>query len=83
MRLIVLISLVFALSGPLAAQERAQISVTGTGRVEAAPDMATLTLGVIHQAKTAAAAMDQVSGDVAAVLAQLAAAGIEGRDIQT
>ena len=30
-----------------------QISVTGEGQSEAQPDMATITLGVTHQAKTA------------------------------
>ena len=36
-----------------------QISVTGEGIVHAVPDMATITLGVSHQAQQAAAAMEQ------------------------
>ncbi|MEX5727080.1 uncharacterized protein Ga0609869_000433 [Rhodovulum iodosum] len=56
------------------------LRVTGEGKVAAAPDMATLTLGVTHQARTAAAAMDQVSTQTAAVLARLRAAGIAERD---
>jgi uncharacterized protein YggE len=60
-----------------------QITVTGEGRVDRAPDLATISLGVTTQGDTAAAAMAANSEGVAAVLANLAAAGIEPRDIQT
>ncbi len=59
------------------------ISVTGEGRVEAAPDMATVALGVQTDALTAAAAMAENSAKLAAVIDRLKAAGIEPRDIQT
>lgn len=62
---------------------RPQISVTGEGRVDGAPDMATISLGVTTQDKTAGAAMAANSDGVAAVLANLTAAGIAARDIQT
>ncbi len=60
-----------------------QITVTGEGRVDRAPDLATISLGVTTQGATAAMAMAANSDGVAAVLANLAAAGVEPRDIQT
>lgn len=63
--------------------EVARITVTGEGRVAAVPDMATVSLGVSAQAETAKAAMDRTSDGVAALLVQLAAAGVEDRDIHT
>ncbi len=73
------------LPGALAAQvvEPPQIRVSGEGRVEVAPDMATLMLGATAEAETAADAMSQTSEQVRAVLERLTAAGIEERDIQT
>ncbi len=61
----------------------AVISVTGEGRVEAPPDMATVSLGVQTDADTAAGAMAENSARLAAVIERLKAAGIEPRDIQT
>jgi uncharacterized protein YggE len=61
----------------------AVISVTGEGRVEAPPDMATVSLGVQTDADTAAAAMAENSARLVAVIERLKAAGIEPRDIQT
>lgn len=58
------------------------IAVTGEGRVEGAPDMATVTLGVTTQDKTAAA-LAANSEAVARVLARLSEAGIAPADIQT
>jgi uncharacterized protein len=60
-----------------------RITVTAEGRVESAPDMATITLGVQTQAKTAAAALAENSARLAAVLGRLKAAGIAERDLQT
>lgn len=60
-----------------------RITVAGEGRVEAAPDMATITLGVTHEAKEARAAMRATSEAVARVLERLAAMGIAPRDLQT
>jgi hypothetical protein len=59
------------------------IAVTGEGRVEGAPDIATLTLGVTTQKATAAAALAANSEAVARVLARLAEAGIAPADLQT
>ena len=78
-------AMALALAGPLAAQEAKAptIVVTATGTVEAAPDMATLTIGVTTQGDTAAAALAANSASVEAVMARLTAAGIAARDIQT
>ena len=61
----------------------ATIAVTGEGKVEMAPDMAMLSLGVMTQADTAAAALKANSDGLSGALDRLKAAGIEGRDIQT
>ncbi|ANB36088.1 hypothetical protein A6024_05930 [Rhodovulum sulfidophilum] len=68
---------------PVAADAAPELRVTGTGSATAAPDMATLRLGVGHEADTAAEAMALVSDDLGRVMAELQAAGIEARDIQT
>ncbi len=65
------------------ADDAARITVTGEGRVEAAPDMATVSLGVVTEGTTAAEAMAANTIQLAAVLEQLKMGGIEDRDIQT
>jgi hypothetical protein len=73
-------------AAPASAQDNAmlpQITVTGEGQVEAAPDMATMTLGVTTEARTAAAALSDNSTQLAQVLARLRAAGVAERDLQT
>lgn len=78
-----------ALALPLAAPTLAEdgpsrtISVTGTGTVEAAPDMATLMIGVTTEGDTAAAALAANTTATDAVIARLTASGIEARDMQT
>lgn len=64
-------------------QEIARITVTGEGRVDARPDMATVSLGVTTEGKSATAAMAANSAELARVLENLRAAGIEERDLQT
>ncbi|WP_323768936.1 SIMPL domain-containing protein [Marinovum sp.] len=74
------------LSAPLVAQEQLsarQIVVTGEGQVQAAPDMATLSIGVGHQAPTAAEAMEQVAVTVQQVFTRLTDLGVAPRDVQT
>ncbi len=61
----------------------ANITVTGEGRVDSPPDMATISLGVTTQGATAAEAMSANSAQLATVLANLKTAGIEDRFIQT
>ncbi|MCB5199744.1 SIMPL domain-containing protein [Loktanella sp. TSTF-M6] len=70
------------LAGPAFAQA-ARVTMQGTGEVSATPDLARVSLGVSHQAPTAAAALAQMSTDMTAVLASLSDAGITGADVQT
>ncbi len=53
------------------------------GEVKAAPDMATISLGVQTQARTAAAAMSQNAQQMSRVVSALRQAGIAERHIQT
>ena len=73
--------------GAAVAQERTppppQISVTGEGRIETAPDMARITLGVSFEAREARVAVDAVSQAVAQSLEHLEDLGIAPGDIQT
>ena len=59
------------------------ISVAAEGRVEAVPDMAVISLGVVNEAATAGTAMAATSAAAARVLDRLVGFGIEPRDIQT
>jgi uncharacterized protein len=78
------LALALAAALPAAAEPPVpQITVTGEGRIDRAPDMATLSLGVTNQGATAAAALSANSTGVATVIANLKAAGIADRDIQT
>ena len=63
--------------------DRALVSVSGEGRVTAAPDIGHVVLGVSRQAATAAGAMQAASSAAAEILASVQAAGIEPRDVQT
>jgi uncharacterized protein len=59
------------------------ITVTGEGIVQAAPDQATISLGVTTTADTAVAALAANSTALAKVIAQLKAAGVDAGDLQT
>ena len=87
MRALAVLLLSTTLTMPLSVEaEESQppmITVTGTGTVEAAPDIATLTIGVTSQGDTAAAALSANSAALEAVMTRLTAAGIEARDMQT
>lgn len=72
-----------ALAAPLRAEGTSTITVTGEAQVEAAPDMATLTMGVTTDAPTPSEAMAANSTQLAAVLGRLKAAGTADGDIQT
>lgn len=93
MRLIKVLAAVsfLALSPQLAlAQQPPAVTVEGTllavsaeGRVESAPDMATLSLGVLTEGQTAAAALADNSRRMNALTQALRGAGVAERDIQT
>jgi uncharacterized protein len=59
------------------------LNLSAYGEVKAAPDMATISLGVVTEAPTAAAAMSQNATRMTQVIAALKRAGIAERDIQT
>ena len=59
------------------------ISVNGTGRVNAVPDVADINIGVVEQAKEAAAASQKAAASMEAVVQALLALGIDEKDIQT
>lgn len=67
----------------MAAEQTRQISVSATGRVDMAPDMAMIRIGVTHQDEEAATALQMTNDAVAAMLARLEALGIAARDVQT
>lgn len=60
-----------------------QITVTATGQVSQAPDRASVSAGVVTQAKTADAAMAANAAKMSAAFEQLRAAGIEEKNIRT
>lgn len=78
-------SLALPLSLPALAQQSSAgtLTVSGEGVVRAVPDQAVLMIGVTTQAETAAAALAANSAALSSVLAQLTAAGIAERDMQT
>lgn len=59
------------------------LSLSATGEVSAAPDMATVSFGVVTQGKTASDAMKANNVRMNAVMASLKAAGIAAKDIKT
>jgi uncharacterized protein len=84
MRILGLIATLVMLGQPMMAETAPpMISVTGEGRINVAPDMATIMLGVTTEADTAKAAMDANSERLAGAIAALKAAGVEDKDIQT
>jgi uncharacterized protein len=63
--------------------ERPALNLAAYGEVRAAPDMATISFGVMTEASTAAEAMSQNATRMNQVMAALRRAGIEARDVQT
>ncbi|MEP3276597.1 MAG: SIMPL domain-containing protein [Stappiaceae bacterium] len=64
-------------------EQTAQISITGTGHVQATPDMATVTSGVVSDAKSARDALNENSKSMNAIIDKIKSAGIDAKDIQT
>lgn len=84
--------LISALAAPAVTVAQAQsedgditpsITVSGTGRVKAEPDVADINLGVTKQGLDAKTAADEAATTMAAVIEALKAAGIAEADIQT
>jgi len=74
------LALLAGLAVPAAASS---ITITGSGEVSAVPDTAFISSGVTTQAETAREALDGNSAAMEELIAALAEAGIERRDIQT
>ncbi|MGI9393891.1 MAG: SIMPL domain-containing protein [Boseongicola sp.] len=85
MRILPIFAFVLALgANAVFAEERArEIVVTGEGIASAAPDMATIRIGVAREARLAGDALRMTSDAMTAVLALLENAGIATRDVQT
>ena len=60
-----------------------QVTVVGTGEAKAAPDQATVQLGVQTEAQSSREALDENSTRMTALIDQLKQLGIEAKDIQT
>lgn len=70
-------------SHPNSIQPETTLTISASGEVSRAPDMATITLGVQTEAKSASDAMSQNAAQMDGVYAALAGAGIAERDMQT
>lgn len=81
--------LFLASSGPVMAQSQTPsqtqrlIAMTGTGEVTAAPDMVTVSVGVVEIEPTAAAALNANTAKMTTLMQMLKDAGIAEKDIQT
>lgn len=64
-------------------QTQPSLNLSATGEVKVAPDMATITFGVVTEAPTAQAAMAQNAEQMTRVATALRRAGLTDRDIQT
>lgn len=69
-------------NGPMK-EQIATINVSGSGTVAIAPDIAIINVGVLRQAKTARAALDDNNTAMADVIAAMKAQGIADKDLQT
>lgn len=79
--LALLVTALFATSS--FAQDQNHVLVRGNGVVQSVPDMAVLSLSVMHQAPSAAEATKAVAKDARNVLDRLATFGVAEIDIQT
>jgi len=74
---------VWLLAGGAFAQQGGTLTVVGQGSFASAPDMATITMGVTTQARTAAGALAKNSSQTADMLAAIARLSVAGKDVQT
>lgn len=76
--------LIALMAMPAVAQsDERRISVSGHARIDKAPDMAIVSLGVTHKDKQAAVALRKTSEAAAAMIARLSDLGVAERDVQT
>ncbi|MGD9868960.1 MAG: SIMPL domain-containing protein [Hyphomicrobiales bacterium] len=62
---------------------RRSVTVTGQGEVNARPDMATVSTGVVTEDQTARAALDANTAAMTKLIASLKAGGVAAKDIRT
>ena len=65
------------------ADDRTMLSINGVGTVKASPDMATVSVGVVTQEATPELALKANNDSVSKILADLKAANIEEKDVET
>lgn len=68
---------------PIASAQPSTLTVSATGRIEARPDVAVVTAGVVSEAKTSAEALSGADKAAGAFLAEVEAAGIAKADVAT
>lgn len=78
-----LLTLSAAQAAEPAAERIAEISVTGTGSTDVAPDMAIISVSVVRDSESARTALTDNTNAMSAVVAAMKAAGIAERDLQT
>src|SRR5688572_7927687 len=74
-----------AIAVPVAAQELEpprSLTVVGAGEVRAKPDLAVVRIGVVSQAATARAALDDNNAAMQAILTALKGQAVDERDVQ-
>ena len=84
--LLLAFTFVLALLGPAIAAEKSEtrmISVIGTGIAKARPDIASISIGVVSDGKTAREALDQNTAAMARVGTALKDQKVEEKDVQT
>ncbi|MEW6599241.1 MAG: SIMPL domain-containing protein [Pseudomonadota bacterium] len=84
---VALAAVALAAAHPAAAEDHLpgppSLSLSAVGEAEAAPDLASITLGVAAQAPTAAEALAANRARMSAAIAKLKALGVEAKDIRT
>jgi hypothetical protein len=63
--------------------DQPHITVVGTGDVDARPDMATITVGVVTEAESASAALEENNGRMKELFEILKDRGVSEKDLQT
>ena len=76
-------ALVLSMASAVHAEATRVITTSGRGVIDMVPDMASIDIGVTHQARTAGQALILTSDAVREVVVRLQEAGIAPRDMQT
>ena len=81
--LLAALAIVFTAQMASADDDRRKLTLTGTGEVSAAPDIATIDLGVVSDGKTARAALDANTAAMKVVMDVIEGLDIAAKDVQT